>query len=122
MAEVSEKFYRHISANHIKTKDAAKELGVCTASMYNYLAKTDLAGVAVLRRAHNKWKLNFKYADYDLDDAFFEKIPEGRGPVSEEQIPLPFIEALRTDDIEILQVTPRKPSAVEVRLLIRFAG
>lgn len=121
MAEVSEKFGRYIADHKIKKKDAASDLGVCPASFYNYLAMTDLPGVAVLRIAHKKWKLNFKYADYDLDDEFFEKVKE-RGPVREEQMALPFIEALRTEDIEILAVVPKPPNAVEMRLRIRFAG
>ncbi len=121
-AEVSDKFGRYIVANGLSKKAAARQLGVCPASFYNYLAKEDLPGIAVLRRAHKKWKLNFKYANYDLDDAFFDKLPEERGPVRETQISLPFIEALGTEDIEILEVIPKKPNAVELRLKIRFAG
>ena len=39
-----------------------------------------------------------------------------------QQYVLPFIEGLREQDIEVLQVTPHKPSSVDVRLRIRFAG
>ncbi len=122
MAEVSEKFRKYITDHKIKKIDAAVELGVCLASFYNYLAMTDLPGVAVLRIAHKKWDLDFKYADYNLDDGFFEKAGRERGPVREEQMALPFIEALRTEDIEILAVVPKRPNAVEMRLRIRFAG
>jgi len=122
MAEVSQKFGQYITDHSMRKKDAARALGVCPASFYNYLAKTDLPSVAVLRRAHKKWELNFKYADYDLDDKFFEKISEERGPIREEQIPLPFLEALGRKDIEVLEVILRKPNAVEVKLKIRFAG
>ena len=76
----------------------------------------------VLRRAHRKWKMNFNYGNYVLDDRFFETLVLDPGAVRETQIPLPFIEGLRNEDIEVLAVIPRKPNAVDVSLRIRFAA
>jgi hypothetical protein len=42
--------------------------------------------------------------------------------IPEEQLTLPFIEALREQDVRVVQVTARKPNAVELRVLIKFAG
>jgi len=102
--------------------EAAAKLGVSRASFYNYLAKKDLPRPEVLRRAHRLWRLNFSYGTYPLDDQYFDRLSTEPGPVKEIQIPLPFIESLRNEDIVVLKVSPRKPNAVEVKLLITFAG
>lgn len=122
MAEVSMKFDNYIESKKLNKRDAARQLGVCLASFYKYLAKETLPGIAVLRRANKKWHLKFKYAAYNLDDDFFESVPDDSAPVRETQIALPFIEALREEDIEILEVIPKKPNAIEVRLRIQFAA
>jgi hypothetical protein len=122
MADIKREFERIMAERGWKIEEAARNLGVCRASFYKYLAKEYVPGLAILRRAVKQWKVDLKYADYALDDQFFENTVKNKGPVKEEQIPLPFIEALRTEDIQILAVIPRKPNAVEVKLKIAFVA
>jgi transcriptional regulator with XRE-family HTH domain len=122
MAQVSKEFRRTMEEKDWSAEEAACSLGVSRASFYNYLAKRDLPRMEVLRRAHGKWKLDFNYGSYVLDDQFFETQVAKPGAVKETQIPLPFIQGLRNEDIEVLAVIPRKPNAVDVSLRIRFAG
>lgn len=122
MAEVSQKFKEYRNKRNLRVEDAARELGVSRASFYKYEAKKYVPRIEVLRRAHRKWGMTFTYADFVLDNEFFESQTKEPGPLKEEQIPLPFIEALRSEDIEILAVVPRKPNAVELKLRISFAS
>ena len=122
MAQVSQKLEALKAAKNWTAEEVARELGVSRASLYNYIAKKDLPRMEILRRAHKMWGWTFKYANYDLDENFFESVRKDTGPPKEKQIPLPFIEALRNEDIEILKVTARRPNAVEVTFKIRFAG
>jgi transcriptional regulator with XRE-family HTH domain len=122
MAQVSKQFRSVMNKNNWSAAEAARNLGVSRASFYNYMAKKDLPRMEVLRRAHRKWKVNFNYGNYVLDDQFFETLVLDPVAVKETQIPLPFIEGLRNEDIEILAVVPRKPNAVDVSLRIRFAA
>jgi len=116
MAEVSEKFTAQKRAKG--TKEAAKELRVSPASFYNYVNQDDLPSFEVLKRAHDKWGLNFKHVDFG-----------SRAPVSaptEEESPrqylLPFLESVRQNDIEVLRTKPVKPDMLEVTVRIKFAG
>jgi transcriptional regulator with XRE-family HTH domain len=122
MALVKTEFEKVMVAKNWNAQTAARELGVSRASFYKYLAKDDVPSLAVLRRAVKNWGVKLKYADYALDDEFFENSVRERGPVKEKQIPLPFIEGLRNEDIEVLAVIPRKPNAVELKLRIKFAA
>ena len=121
MAQVARKLRRTMTENHWDVRAMARELGVSRASLYNYLNKDDLPRMEILRRGHKKWGWELKYRNYPLDDSVFETLPKETPPPLESQIPLPFIEGLRNEDIEVLAVTPRKPNAVEVSLRIRFA-
>jgi transcriptional regulator with XRE-family HTH domain len=122
MAQVSKQFRWVMKENDWSAAEAAGRLGVSRASFYNYVAKKNLPRMEVLRRAHRKWKVNFNYGNYLLDDQFFETLIPDRGAIKETQIPLPFIEGLRNEDIEVLAVIPRKPNAVDVSLRIRFVA
>jgi len=122
MALLKSEFERIMVEKGWNAKKASLELGVSRASFYKYLAKDDVPSLAILRRAVKLWKVKLHYADYALDDEFFEKSVKERGPVREQQMPLPFIEGLRNEDIEILAVIPRKPNAIEVKLRIKFAA
>ncbi len=122
MAQLSKNLKDLMEQKGWDVKTTARELRVSRASLYNYLNKDDLPRMEVLQRAHKKWGWNLKYWNYDLDDSFFENLPKEIGPPKETQIPLPFIESLRTEDVEVVAVIPRKPNAVEVNLKIRFAA
>jgi transcriptional regulator with XRE-family HTH domain len=122
MAQVSKAFYQIMKDEKLRAEDAARKLGVSRASFYKYLRKEDLPRLEVLRRANHLWGKEFTYAGFALDNEFFENLAKEPGPPKEEQIPLPFIEGLRNEDIKILEVIPRKPNAVELKLRIQFAG
>lgn len=121
MAQVAKNLRDLMREKEWDAQKMADELRVGRASLYNYLAKKSVPGNDVLRWAHKRWGWDFKYGNYDLDDKFFESLPAER-PASQTQIPLPFIEGLRSEDIEVIAVVPRKPNAVEVSLKIRFAA
>jgi len=122
MSQVSKKLEDLMTEKNWDAGQTARELRVGRASLYNYLAKKSVPDMDVLQRAHQKWGWTFKYWNYDLDEKFFESLPNKKTrPLTESQIPLPFIEGLRNEDIEIIAVVPRKPNAVEVSLKIRFA-
>lgn len=129
MSQVSEQLTEQIAkrfTGKATRSQAAKELGVSRAALYNYIRKTDVPGMDVLDRFNEKWGLEFTYGAMKLDTEFFRAQREARpakdAQTTAHQYILPFIEGLREQDIEVLQVTARKPSAVEVRFRIRFAG
>jgi hypothetical protein len=92
-------------------------LGVSRASFYSYLRKVDLPRFDVLEKAARHWDLRFEH----LDNVVVRRRPK-RSPPLEVQLTLPFIEALREQDVEVIQVKAKKPNSVELRLLIRFAS
>lgn len=128
MSEVSDKFRYEISKRFkgkARVAQAAKGLGVSRASMYNYIGRRDVPGLDVLQTAHEKWGLDFEYGDLKLNAEFFRRHKAERSPSETRQAHqyvLPFLEGLREEDIEVIEVSPRKPSSVEVRLRIKFAG
>ncbi|MBZ5511925.1 MAG: helix-turn-helix domain-containing protein [Acidobacteriia bacterium] len=124
--QLTEQIGKRFSGKAIKFQ-AAQELGVSRAALYNYIRKIDVPGMDVLERLNQKWGLEFAYGVLKLDTEFFRAQRESRPPATDtrstaQQYVLPFIEGLREQDIEVLQVTPHKPSSVDVRLRIRFAG
>jgi len=122
MAQVSKELRKLMNNNGWDAETVARELHVGRASVYNYLAKKSVPSIDVLQRAHAKWKWNLKYWNYDLDDSFFKSLPADAVADLETQLPLPFIEGLRSEDVQVVAVVPRKPNAVEVSLKIRFAA
>ena len=64
MVEVSEKFEKVMYDRDWNVERAAKELEVSRASFYNYCNKNDLASFEVLKRAHDRWGLDFKHIDF----------------------------------------------------------
>lgn len=129
MADVSRQLEEQIEKRFSgkgKVKQAARFLGVSQASLYNYIGKTDVPGIEVLRRLNELWGLDFEYGVLRLDKGYFSAQPKRdlpqRARLEAQQYVLPFLEGLREQDIEVLQVTARKPSSVELKLLIRFAG
>ena len=129
MNQVSEKVSEQIDRRFKgkgKVGQAARKLDVSRAALYNYIRKKNVPGIDVLERLNAMWGLEFSYGVMKLDREFFRSQREGmesKGAQSAaHQYVLPFIEGLRERDIEILQVTARKPSSVEVRFRIRFAG
>ncbi|MGH9602802.1 MAG: hypothetical protein ACRD24_10485, partial [Terriglobales bacterium] len=98
---------------------AAKEMGVCLASFYNYVNGKDLPRFEILKRAHQKWNSKFDHIDFEA------VLPEYKGArelPEEKQYVLPFIESVREEDVAIVDVRAKRPNSLEVRLKIRFAS
>jgi transcriptional regulator with XRE-family HTH domain len=117
MAEVSLKLEDARRKRGWTVERAAKELGISRASFYNYRRKVDLPRFEVLEKAREEWNVTFEH----LDKVVLRTRPK-RSPPLEVQLTLPFIQALREQDVEVVKVTAKKPNAVELRLLIRFAS
>jgi hypothetical protein len=116
MGEVSQKF--GAKRTSMGARAAARELKVSVASFYNYLRKTDLPSFEVLKRAHDIWGENFTHID-------FASTSRTSSP-SEESHPrqyiLPFIKAIREDDIEIIRAKAVKPDSLLLTLKIKFVS
>jgi dihydropteroate synthase len=117
MVEVSEKFGKVMEERGWNVERAAKELEVSRASFYNYCNKDDLASFEVLKRAHDRWGLNFRYIDFGANS-------RNSSPTTEEsrQYVLPFIEGVRERDIEIIKTKSVKPDTLQLTVNIKFAG
>lgn len=118
MVEVSEKFARVMKDRGWNAEKAAKELGVSRASFYNYWNKNDLPSFEVLKRAHDRWKLDFKYIDFGEKNKRVapSEIKEPR------QYVLPFIENVRESDVQIIRAKSVKPDTLQLTVHIKFAG
>lgn len=121
MAEVSEKFEAVRKRKGWNAKRAAAELGVCTASYYNYINQTDVPRWEVLKWAHEKWRLEFTYIDFERDRVPPFARNKRRKQIREVQYVLPFLEKLQQKNVHVLRITPKRPNRVRVELEIEFA-
>lgn len=98
---------------------AASQLDVSRASFYNYLNKNDLPSFEVLKRAYEKWGMTFEHID-------FGSARSSRHVPSEEESPrqyvLPFLQAVRGEDVEVVRAKTVKPDTLQLTVNIRFAG
>ena len=92
---------------------AAKELEVCLASFYKYVAKKNVPDVDVLKTATEKWGVKWKYLDpSDLVRSVKMKSPE--------QLVFSFLSAMDEDDIEVVEVAREGKNVLQVVLKLRF--
>jgi transcriptional regulator with XRE-family HTH domain len=117
MVEVSEKFEKVMEDNGWNVERAAKELEVSRASFYNYWNKNDLPSFEVLKRAHDRWGLNFKHIDFGATSR--QSFPTAEEP---RQYVLPFIESVRERDVEVIKAKSVKPDTLQLTVNIKFAG
>ena|ERR1700722_7480789 len=96
----------------------AKKLQVCRASIYNYRNGSDLAGYDVLRRSH--FALGFQFRNMDFEVAPTRR--SRRKGRSDARGVLPFLKALRRDDIQIVGRKSIERDTLELIVHIRFAG
>jgi hypothetical protein len=94
---------------------AARELGVCLASFYNYVNGKTLPDLEVLRNAHVEWGIVWRYMD-------FSEIMRKQKVESAEQLVLGFLQAVREEDIEIIKVDREGANLLKVALTIRFSA
>jgi hypothetical protein len=96
-------------------KQAAADLGVSVPSFYNYAAGTDLPRMEVLRKAHEKWDIQWKH----IDPSQFVRIMKLESP---EQYALPFIDAVQTKDVKVAKVKREGKNVLRIALQIRFSA
>ena len=113
MAQVSDEFTK--KKKLLGAQKAAEELDVCLASFYNYLNKKAVPDLEVLRRANQKWNIEWKHFD-------FSQIMQKQAVKSPEQLALRFIEAVREEDIEVSEARPVAKNVLKVALKIRFSA
>ena len=111
MHQVAEEFGK--KKEELGARKAAKELSVCLASFYNYVAGTDLPRMEVLEEAREKWGIK-----WDLIDP--AEILRKKKVGSTEQFVFSFIDAVRKEDVEVSRIGPEGTTVLEVRFRIRF--
>lgn len=94
-------------------RQAARELGVCTASFYKYLNRQNVPDMNVLLVAKEKWGIRWKH----LDPSEVVRISK---PKTAKQLVFSFLDAMREDDIEIVEVTPDSTTVLRISLKIRI--
>jgi hypothetical protein len=95
-------------------KTAAKQLGVSLPSFYNYANGTDLPRIEVLRDAQEKWGITWMLLDPS-------EILRSRKFTSANQLSLP-LDSIREQDVEVVEVHPKKSNVLRITLNIRFSA
>ena len=98
--------------------DAAKVLRVKRQMVYNYEKGRCLPSLEVLIRAANAWGVTFELGGCKIFPRKDEGGPSKR-PVAIQQA-LPFLEAVREADVEIVSVGPAGKGTLQVKLKIHF--
>lgn len=111
MARVAEEFKK--KKNDLGARKAAKELNVSLASFYNYVAGTDLPRMKVLKDASKRWGIKWPWIDTS-------EIVSTQNVRTPEQLVLSFLDALREEDVEIVQISPEGQTRLDVKLRIHF--
>lgn len=118
MAEMSTQLYAKMDKERWNKKTAARELGVCLASFYNYLNQDDLASYDIFKKTHDAWMFQFKHMGFGDN--------QGAAPALQEeyarQYVLPFIESVRENDIEVVKAKSVKSDTLQLTINIKFAG
>jgi len=97
-------------------KIAAEELGVSLASFYNYVNGKTVPDIQVLRNAKKVWSIKWPKI---MDPS--EVLPQEKAR-SSKQYALPFLEALKKENFEIIAVEPKGTSNLQVTFKIRFTA
>jgi len=96
-------------------KRAARALGVSRASFYNYINGKTVPDLEVLRKASEKWGIHWKFIDASQ---ILPKLTVN----TPKQYVFSFLDAVRRDDVEILQIGPKGPKSLQVTMKIRFTA
>jgi hypothetical protein len=111
IAQVKEEFKKQ--KDKLGAATAAKLLGVCPASFYNYLRGKSLPDLDVLRKAQDEWGIKWKYID-------LSEILRTRGVRSAEQLAFEFLTGVQEEDVEVVKVSLDGKTALRVALKIKF--
>jgi hypothetical protein len=113
MAQVAFQFSR--KKKELGAMRAATELGVSIPSFYNYVAGTDLPRMEVLRKAHEKWNIQWKH----VDSSQFVLTMKLESP---EQYALPFLDAVHQKDVKVAKIVREGKNVLRIALKIRFSA
>lgn len=94
-------------------KKAAKQLGICLASFYKYAKGINVPDIDVLRAATENWGTKWTYLDP-------REVIRQKKVKSSEQLVLSFLDSVKEDDIEIVEVASEGKGMLQVSLKIRF--
>jgi hypothetical protein len=94
-------------------KRAARELGVCLASFYKYMAGENVPDMDVLRAATDKWGIKWKHLDPS-------EVLRSSKVKTAKQLVFSFLSEMDEDDIEVVEVGSGGTSVLQVVLKIRF--
>jgi hypothetical protein len=95
-------------------KLAAADLGVSVPSFYKYVAGTDLPRMEVLRKAHEKWDIQWKH----IDPSQFVRTMKLEPP---EQYAL-FLDAVQEKDVRVTKIRREGKNVLRIALKIRFSA
>ena len=95
-------------------RKAAEELGISPQSFYNYIHGKTLPDIKILRKASEKWGIKWKYMD-------LSEVLNVRKLTPAEQLSLPLY-SIRTEDVEVVAIGPKKSNVLQVTLNIRFSA
>ncbi len=112
LKQVASEFRKKKEELH-SAKRAAKELGVCPASFYKYMAGENVPDMDVLRAATDKWGIKWKHLDPS-------EVLRPLKMKTAEQLVFSFLNALHEEDIEVVEVGPEGNSVLHISLKIRF--
>jgi DNA-binding phage protein len=98
----------------------AGQLNVCRAALYRYLddSKQVMPVFDTLKRAHDELGFQFRYFNFDVE-------PTARGKrkrTLDEQGILPFLQALKQENIQVVGKKQVGSQTLELTVQIRFAG
>jgi hypothetical protein len=111
MRQVADEFKK--KKEELGAREAARQLGVSLPSFYNYVKGTDLPRNDVLLIAHQEWKVQWEH----LDPSAILKTRK----VTAEQLPLS-LTSIRTQDVKIIAIGPKKSNVLSLRVEIRFSA
>jgi hypothetical protein len=94
-------------------KKAAKELGVCLSSFYKYVAGENVPDMDVLRAATDRWGIRWKYLDPS-------EVLRPLKLKTSKQLVFSFLDAVRDEDIKIVEVGPKGNTVLQISFKIRF--
>lgn len=111
IAQVKKEFGEKL--RELGAEQASRTLGVRRASFYNYVSGQTLPDMEVLQKAVQNWGIKWRYLDPS-------EILHRSKPQSPEQMVFAFLDTVREEDIEVVDVKPDGRSNLQVVLNIRF--
>lgn len=118
--EFSDQLRRYVEGPDGSIEKVAHRLMVCRAALYRYMddSKQVMPSFHTLKRAHDELGFKFKHINFDVEPASRAKRTKG----SEAQGILPFLQALKQENIQVVGKKQVGSETLELTVHIRFAG